>query len=166
MSILSVSLLLWTSFDDHIVFTSKPVLDPATRQSLVYYMGGNGPHSGYRNTSFAVASLDGDKYVGLKVPATGFISEPILILGSSLFVTVDIAEGDSVWLGIANVTGLSWKDLVAPVTQSGVRQELHFKHGQTLAPLVGQSHRLVLRSRSAEGDTVLYTVGFDGAPAE
>merc|ERR1711970_927513 len=57
------------AFDSHICFAAaSPVAVPEGHR--VYYMGGNGPHSGTRNSSFALATLGTDRFAGLSGTGT------------------------------------------------------------------------------------------------
>ena len=76
-------------FDSHICFASKPVAMPT--EERLYYMGGNGPHSGARNSSFGLATLRKDGFAGLSA-WTGHGSVtllPLVVTGASLVVTAD-----------------------------------------------------------------------------
>ena len=53
-------------FDSHICFAAAPVHDPIAKQEMLFYMGGNGPHNGARNSSFALATLREDGFAGVR----------------------------------------------------------------------------------------------------
>lgn len=48
------------SFDSHICYAAaQPITDPESGAfERIYYMGGNGPHSGERNSSFALVWMN------------------------------------------------------------------------------------------------------------
>jgi len=80
-------------FDSHVCFAAaQPVhVDGMER---VYYMGGNGPHSGERNSSFALATLRADGFAGVSGSGSA-TSMPLKVTGDSLTVTVDFLGGHS-----------------------------------------------------------------------
>ena len=81
------------SFDSHVCFAAHMPMKMPDGSSRIYYMGGNGPHSGARNSSFAVATLPADRYAGLK--GTGEIKETkmITVTGSKMTITADVESG-------------------------------------------------------------------------
>ena len=48
------------SFESHVCFAAHSPLRMPDGSAAIYYMGGNGPHSGARNSSFALATLEPD----------------------------------------------------------------------------------------------------------
>ena len=76
------------SYDSHICFAAhSPVVMPD--HIRLYYMGGNGPHNGARNESFAVATLRSDGFAG--VAGTGEATTLALTAtGTKLTVTADM----------------------------------------------------------------------------
>jgi len=160
------------SFDSHVIFASTgqapagPMLDE-DGLARVYYMGGNGPHSGTRNTSFGLATLPSvDRFAG--VGGTGTIKSTITVLvtGPTLTVTADsLAYGDATTLkGAAvtvatdNIVGLMVTDATplslsstnatdAPVTFAGVAD---------FSDYVGKEVSIVVELV----DALVYSVGF------
>jgi len=54
-------------------------------------MGGNGPHSGARNSSFALATLRADGYAALR-GSGAFLTTRLTVAGPMLTATVDFDE--------------------------------------------------------------------------
>eukprot|EP01052_Picozoa_sp_SAG31_P022778 SAG31_NODE_1832_length_7148_cov_5.322315_2_plen_659_part_00 len=74
-------------FDSHICFAAQ---HPVTvgNEERIYFMGGNGPHSGVRNTSFGLATTRRDGFAALV--GIGIVTTvPIPCFGKRLTVTVD-----------------------------------------------------------------------------
>lgn len=140
-------------FDSHVCFAaSRPV--PTASGERIYYMGGNGPHSGSRNSSFALATLRTDGYAGMKGTGT-FITRKVKVTGSKLLVTADVSSpSGSVALGLG-VSGLTLDDSTA-VTSSVTNKPITFKKGMDLSHLVGQEVALHIRLDNA----IIYTVSF------
>ena len=72
-------------------------------EEWIYYMGGDGPHSGARNSSFALATLRKNGFVCV-CGSGGYRTVPLLVTGSRLIVSADFeqpkaASGES-WLRI------------------------------------------------------------------
>ena len=59
------------TFDSHTCYAANPIADPrnASGRVLLFYAGGNGPHSGPRANSMALATAPADALVGLRVRA-------------------------------------------------------------------------------------------------
>ncbi len=126
----------------------------------VYYMGGNGPHSGARNTSFGLATLRTDGFAGLAGSGTLSTLE-VLCTGKTLVVTADLGqiEGAMLRLGAANVSGLMPIDNSFPLSTPGAAvtdAEVKFNDGKDFSDLVGKKVALQLEMSHA----TVYTVGF------
>ena len=116
--------------------------------SRIYYMGGNGPHSGKRNSSFALATLPADRFAGLK--GTGEIKETkmITVTGIKMTITADVESGGSVTVGVVG-HGAPSKAITGSVTDGEVT-------GLELSALVGKEVQLTMALK----DATIYTVGF------
>jgi hypothetical protein len=142
-------------FDSHIIFAAAyPVKLPGDGAVRVYYMGGNGPHGGARNSSFALANLRPDGFAS--VAGTGTVrTRAVRCTGPTLVVTADVAAGGSVRVGVAGAEGLAPSD-AAPVTRDATDHTISFTAGKTLAGLVGKDVVLELVLDRAAA----FTVGF------
>ena len=115
--------------------------------------GGNGPHNGARNSSFALATLEKDRFAGLA--GTGsFTTRNITVTGKTLLVTADVEEGGSVSVGL-QVEGLTITD-ATPITANATDQPVAFKAGKTLAGLEGKEVAVMFELKKA----TVYTIGF------
>ena len=82
------------AFDSHITFAADaPVIVADGIQ--VFYMGGNGPHNGARNTSLGMLKLGVDRFAGLRGSAK-FATRSVLCTGPVLRLSADVAAGGSV----------------------------------------------------------------------
>eukprot|EP00039_Didymoeca_costata_P002400 m.59923 g.59923 ORF g.59923 m.59923 type:complete len:495 (-) comp11280_c0_seq6:124-1608(-) len=151
------------AFDSHVCFAAaRPVeLDNEIR---VYYMGGNGPHSGSRNSSFALATLGLDRYAGLAGSGT-MTTRNITCTGAKLFVTVDILEeGGSVLIGgttangTSSLPGLTLSD-AQPIVQNSTREVVSFTSGSDFTHYINTDVSLTVKLDNA----ILYAVGFSDA---
>ena len=108
--------------------------------------GGNGPHNGARNSSFALATLRADGYAGVR--GTGDASSTLLnVTGSKLTITADIlAHGGSVKIAIAGAADQPSVAVTANVTKHVVLSGL--KVGSRIAV------KMTLT------DAMVYTLGF------
>lgn len=147
------------SFDSHVCFAAHSPLRMPDGSSRVYYMGGDGPHSGARKSSFALATLPADRFAGMasaKGAATvvAATSRAVNITGAHMLVTVDVAPGGSFLVGVA---GSSEFHQSKPLTATGTDVQVEFKGSPVgLAPLVGQQRQLTVTLDRA----TLYTIGF------
>ena len=165
------------SFDSHVCFAAHTPLRMPDNTTRLYYMGGNGPHSGSRNSSFALATLPPDRFAGLAAttasasapapaPATAH-SRTVTVTGATMTLTVDILGTEAgtrgagrgagrVVVGVAGA-GAAF-ETAAPLTASGTDVAVVWP-GATpagLAPLIGKQVQLTLTMDNA----VVYTVGF------
>ena len=120
-------------------------------------MGGNGPHSGKRNSSFALATLPPDRFAGLSGSGNGAataapLSKPVTVSGKTMTMTLDVSAGGSV--AVTVVSGGASFATSTPLKANGTDAALTFS--KDLAPLVGKQVQLQL----AVSDAVVYTVGF------
>lgn len=143
------------AFDDHIIFAANR---PATAAGAerIYYMGGNGPHSGRRNSSLGLAVLRKDGYVAVEGSGT-VRTTPLFCTGKRLLVTADVLPGGpgSVRLGVVGSAMLDAR-LASPVEGNVTNHRVAFTTGRTLAEHVGELLELeVIMDRAR-----VYTVAF------
>lgn len=152
-------------FDSHVCFASAhPVRQVDGSEVRIYYMGGDGPHYSpatgplHRNTSFGLATLRPDGFVGVR-PNGGETgvgrTVPLLVSGPQLTVTADAATGGSVIIRVRSEklggSFLECQPLVGQnVTDFGLL-------GCDLGAIVGEQASLEIEVTA--GATV-YTVGF------
>ena len=119
-------------------------------------MGGNGPHSGKRNSSFALATLPPDRFAGLSsgngAATAAPLSKPVTVSGKTMIMTLDVLAGGSV--AVTVVSGGAPFATSTPLKANGTDAALTFS--KDLAPLVGKQVQLQL----AVSDAVVYTIGF------
>ena len=128
--------------------------------SRVYFMGGNGPHSGARNSSFGLATLPADRFAGV-VAGPGGGGHPVVtrrdlnITGGQIIVTVDIVPGGSFSVGVEASPRFARS---LPVTTSGTDVAVRFaaEPGGLSPDLIGQRRRLVIFAE----DATVHTIGF------
>eukprot|EP01079_Euglenida_sp_SAG-EU17-18_P001301 gene1301-2725_t len=137
-------------FDSHVCFAAHSPVSSGDME-WVYYMGGNGPHSGARNTSLALATLRKARTVPdgfASLSGTGSVTTvPILVSGSTLIVTADFSSsqaslrvgasgpGVPASLGVPNCVPINCNATDAPV---------HFSSGADFSSLVGHNVTLQL----------------------
>jgi hypothetical protein len=146
------------AFDSNICFAAKPIV--VGDAVHLYYMGGNGPHNGARNSSLGLATLRMDGFAGLRAGADRIVVEtvPLSVAGSSLVVTADVSSGGSVCIGVLGEADLSVDDCV-PITGDVTDMPVQFNGGKTLDGLVGSDVTLQI----AVKDAMIYTFGFKKA---
>jgi hypothetical protein len=157
------------AFDSHVCFAAaSPVSSSAgasvtggAQEERVYYMGGNGPHSGDRNSSFAMGTLRKDGFAS--VTGTGDATTvSVLCTGNTLVVTADIyggVYGGSFQIGLAGAGVAAGVGVGAsvPLTTNTTGGVMAFEKGAMIPPsLVGQNVTLELHMVHAS----VYTVGF------
>ena len=171
-------------FDDHIIFPAHipftvqppPPLSSkngTTQQPAVvrvYYMGGNGPHNGARNTSLGLATLRADGFSGISgTSASSFqTTSKVKVTGKYLRVSVDrTSAGDddvtataaafSFKIGVSSAKGLGVADCNGAEGGSDVTDAVvEYASGATFESLVGTS--VVFEIQMAHA--ILYTISF------
>ena len=144
-------------FDSHVCFAAaSPTFDGSAER--VYFMGGNGPHSGDRNSSLGLATLRKDGYASLAGSGV-VVTRSVRCTGATLRVTADFADGGSLQLGIADTPGAPAAlrpAKSAPLQHNATDVAVDFEGGADWSALVGQEVTLEMRL----SDAMLYTVGF------
>jgi hypothetical protein len=172
------------AFDSHVIFAAaRPFRHDDTGDEWMYYMGGNGPHDGARESAFGLATLRPDGFACVRGQGT-FTTPAIVVTDAVLTATVDFGPGvggdgggggkGALRIGVlldgatgdeaqAITTALSLASsvpLTANVTDGAMRWHGDDDHNALLATLVGKTIRLEVRM---EGDALLYAIGFGGA---
>ena len=114
---------------------------------VTYMLGGNGPHNGIRNSSFALATLREDGFAGLR--GSGDATTTLLnATGSKLTITADILSlGGSVTVAIAEA---GTPHTVSPVTANVT------KHAALSGLKIGSRVAVKMTLK----DAMVYTLGF------
>ena len=84
--------MLPNAFDSHIIFAAAAPFRDADGRERVYYMGGNGPHTGARNSSFALATLRPDGFASIRGSGR-MITRQLLVTGAQVRVHMACAYG-------------------------------------------------------------------------
>jgi hypothetical protein len=141
------------SFDSHICFAAaRPV--ELESEHRIYYMGGNGPHNGARNSSFGLATLGLDRFAGLAGTGT-VVTRAVLVTGKTLMLTADVKAGGSLQVGSTDVAGLGPSD-ATPITASVTRSAVTFSAGKDFAAFIGKTVSLTIKLT----DATVYAIGF------
>lgn len=154
------------AFDSHVCFAAVHPVAPRGAPAQVYYMGGNGPHFGVRDSALGLATLREDGWAGLAASGGGGVSGkgrallPALNVTAALMVvTLDVwGAGGSVRVGARGAPGLGVADCV-PVTANGTRVVVGFVGGADFGALVGQQVDVDVELVNA----TLFVVGFEPA---
>ena len=142
-------------FDSHIIFSAHTPFEynGAVR---VYYMGGDGPHNGPRNTSLGLALLRRDGFAGLSGNGRAVSSLLTVPMGASLIVSADMfGPHASVRVGALGNAGLD-ASAAEPLTSNSTDAQVRFGSGQAFSALGGKTVKLELIVQ----DAIVYTVGF------
>jgi hypothetical protein len=134
------------SFDSHTCYAAPPLIDPRNASNtLFYYAGGNGPHSG------GGAEHGRADFIGLaQGPTNGLIVLDALRAGRGSRHTSNTAEGDAVV--VSNPLSSPQSDTVAvTITSKGCE-------------VVGKSSRVTIELLHVDTQEVLATARFDTLP--
>ena len=118
-------------------------------------MGGNGPHSGPRNSSFALATMRPDGFASISGSGRA-TTVALRCTGPTLVVSADVKG--SLKVGVPGAYGLTAED-ASPVTGVANDQAVSFASQKNLSSLVGKDIVLELVLENAN----VFTVGFRGA---
>jgi len=139
------------SADSHTTYAgSRPFLDPADSRGerlLIYYAGGDGPHSGRRSDSLMLATANASSLAGLAPARTGevaHVTSAALVATSATLrlhlkplsprarVTLRVSAGArlaSFELGPANLHAPRWRPIAATAAASVARPALQLESG-------------------------------------
>lgn len=149
-----------SDFDSHICFAAKSPtsVTGASPHERIYYMGGNGPHSGARNSSFGLATLRPDGFAALTAEAGSVFTVPLKVTGRTLVVSVDFAPGApsrSLRIGTAHGGPLA-ADASIPISANGTDVAVAYAGGADWSGLMNSSVQLEIRLKGAS----IYTLGW------
>lgn len=129
----------------------------------MYDAGGNGPHSGARNSSFGLATLGPDRFAGVTSMESHSsmgtsVSSSVLVTGNSMMATFDIVEPDgSVTVAILAGKAKYTSKPISCGSQECTDTSLEFPELPSgLSSLAGKLVQLELTVVKA----VVYTLGF------
>ena len=149
-------------FDSYICFTAAyPIIDEGEKDKIrLYYFGGNGPHDGQRNSSFALAKIRMDGFAGAtnddEDESALIETYSLMVDGIYLFVNIDVV-GDDCYakIGLKDVEGFSLNDSIM-INKNVTDSIVSWKSGNSLNELFGKNVIIQFELYNA----VLYTFGF------
>jgi len=161
-------------FDSHVIFGSQPVVvdddgdgDMSTR---LYYIGGDGPHSGWRNSSLGFATVPSfDRIAGIGGSTSTDPSEVVVVAskrgvkvtGPTMTITADgIGEGASIQVGCNNCSASLSATSAIAIDLSGrnvTSEQVKFQSADDFTDLIGQ----YVQIETTMTNTILYSIGFE-----
>lgn len=147
------------AFDSHICFAAASPLQMEDGSARIYYMGGNGPHNGERNSSLALATLPSwNHFAGISGSSYNVTTVRLLVTGKKLFITMDVESeaGGFVQIGTNEDNTLS-PSMCKKIFKSGVDMEVIYNGGNDFTKWIGKEIVLNLIMETA----MVYTVGFE-----
>eukprot|EP00040_Diaphanoeca_grandis_P020184 m.107385 g.107385 ORF g.107385 m.107385 type:complete len:508 (+) comp27790_c0_seq1:123-1646(+) len=149
------------SFDNHTCYAARPFVDPTnTTQTLFYYAGGNGPHSGARSDFIALATAPTNAFVGLTTPsATAPATASVATLTTakfnlaSLTPRILVATRVGARIDVSVETPIGNYTLPTSLTHSGITSAYHHvllfntSEAATLGVVVGARVSLHIRAQ-------------------
>ena len=166
------------SFESHVCFAAHTPLKMPDGTTRLYYMGGNGPHSGKRNSSFALATLEPDRFAGVapagdgrgsggsgdagQQPAWATATQSVTVTGATMIVTVDIeGSADQVQMGIEGQAGFGASEPISRASTADSTTDVAVRFpGQPAAGLKALIGKQVKIKVGLTRGATLYTVGF------
>jgi hypothetical protein len=144
-------------FDAGCVYASTPVF--TDDEIRIYYIGGNGLHTGFRESGFGLGYLELDKYAYFEArssEAPGVVlTRPFKMLGNEVSLLTEVDEGGSVEFELcdarthASIPGFTASNM-GPITKSGW-VPLTFGPDPAEYPVEPVSIRITLRSARVFG---------------
>jgi len=127
--------------DAYDCFYANPVV--VNNEVWLYYMGGDGPHGSFRNTSFNLAKMRMDGFAGIAPtvrhePAQIF-TKVLNCLGSDIMVTADVFDGGSVRAAILGANSEA-------LPNRGIEDSVPLRQTAT-------DHRMAWRTQGASSDS-------------
>ena len=131
--------------------TAYACLNPLFRdtdQVRIYYGGGDGKHSLYRDGYLMLATIRKDRWAGYEAAGEGTVETmPVRCDGAELYICADVGRGGSVRAEVVDVDGLSLEDC-RPVTTHVSDGKITWS-GKNLEELTGSQIRLRFRLDNA-----------------
>jgi hypothetical protein len=143
------------SFDSHVCFAAHLPVRVPDGSSRIYFMGGNGPHSGYRNSSFGLATARPDRFAGIS--GSGYsVTNALTVAGATLIFSADILASDGfVTIGVVG-RGTNLENATS-LTHNATDHAAQFPlEPDGLKSLVGKQVELSVTVHNA----AVYTIGF------
>ena len=144
-------------YDWGCVYASVPVF--TEREVRIYYGASNGPHSGWRDGFFALATLRPDGFAGYSTDVTGKTghvdTKPVVCAGKKLCVSVDAPDGE-LRVAVLGDERLG-TEACRPVTGRVTDGVVSWADGADLGRHVGREIRLRFELK----DATLYAFGFE-----
>lgn len=141
-------------FDSGCIFAAAPI--EIDGRLWFYYMGGNGQHTNFRETSFARASMERDKYAFFEAvdPATAgsLVTSPFSVYGENVRLLAEVEVGGRIAYEVCSPSTLEayegfGKDDCVAITESGW-QQLRFGKAYSELPNVPVCFRLHIDGES------------------
>ena len=156
------------TFDSHICFaasTPRRVGEGASAHERLYYMGGNGPHGGARNSSLGLAILRPDGYAAVRSTHGIVFTTPLICTGRTLHVTADVdagVGGGALQIGAAEggpypAPAALRAAHAVPLTANVTNAPMRYESGSDWSALVGREVVLEIRLTRAG----LYSLGWE-----
>jgi hypothetical protein len=143
------------AFDSHVCFGAHLPTRMPDGSSRIYFMGGNGPHNGLRNSSLGLATAPPDRFASVSGTGATTLRAAVNVTGAALLLTADVQAGGSVVIGVVG-EGAAF-EASAALTASATDHVVVFPGAPGgLAALVGKAVVLSLRVQHA----AVYTFGF------
>ena len=147
------------------IYASAPVFENG--RAVIYYMGGNGAHTNYRESSLCRFEIDPDKLMGMEaLPGkVGSLLTHGISLDDEILLTADLPEESRLRVAIVydvdnlyavpeQIPGFGFEDFVPEYRKDG---KIHLRWNTPIEHLSGQKHSLLIE---IEGGT-LYTLVTD-----
>jgi hypothetical protein len=154
------------SFDSHICFAAARPLQMSNGSARIYYMGGNGPHNGQRNSSLGLATLQSwHHFAGVSGMGTITLGK-LLVTGRTLCITVGTVEsgeddgevGGYVQIG-TNMDKNLLPELSTKIVRSAEKHPIAYTGaGADYSRYIGKEIELTILIKGA---FVVYTVSFE-----
>jgi len=147
-------------FDSHICFAAASPIKMKDGSARIYYMGGNGPHNGARNSSLALATLNSwDQFAS--VSGSGNVTlMKLKVTGKTLLVTmdIDVEKNNGGYLQIGYLgSDVLLPELCNKITKNVVHEAVKYVNGAAdYENFIGQEISLTLLMVNVS----VYTVGF------
>lgn len=147
-------------YDSGCIYTSAPIFKG--EQVWIYYMGGNGQHTNFRETSLNLAVFSKDRFAGYTVRNTKeegvFQTSRFKVFANKIEVTADIGEGGIVEAAVCDqeghpLAGFHYRDCT-PLTSTATEAAIEWPAGD-MAAISDQYVTISFRLKNA----TLYSFG-------
>jgi len=148
------------TYDDHTCYSARPMLSPSNpAATMLYYAGGNGPHSGARSDFIALATVQTNAYAGLKATDTArpWVLQTVALEATGTQLVVNVLAANRRASLLCSVRNSGHQVATANISLSTTASAIRTPVGLDVPLVIGQSYVFYF---TAQGALTLFSLEF------